>query len=319
MIHVGMAVSAILLFSSCGNEGGQKQSLPQGKVKIESISVAPKIAGRVESIYVQEGQRVREGDTLAVIAVPELAAKLQQANGAVVAAQGQLELAANGATTDQLMQVQSQLDAAVAQMDFAEQSFHRVKNMYRDSLIPAQQFDDAQSKYNMAKAQVNAIQAKQKEVRRGTRPEMIESARGQALRARGAKEEVLLAAKERFIVAPADMTVETITLKVGELATPGYTLLNGYAQNSAYFRFTIGETKINAYKTGDPVKIQVPNTHTVIAAKIAAVKQMPRYADNTSTAPNREVGEGFYELKVTPVQPSEAGALYNNSTVFLLK
>ena len=317
VLHTALAVSAGMLLISCGNKAQQKKQEPQGKVKIESISIAPKVAGRIERIHVQEGQQVKQGDTLAIIAVPEINAKLDQANGAITAAQGQLELAYNGATADQLLQIQSQVDAAVAQMEFAEQSYARVKNMYQDSLIPAQQFDDAKAKMNMAKAQVNALRAKQKEIRSGTRPEMIQSARGQVLRARGAKEEVLQADKERYILAPADMTIETISLKQGELATPGYSIMNGYADNSVYFRFTIGENSINAYKTGSIVKIKVPHTNKVITSNIVAVKQMPRYADNTSTSPNRQVSEGFFELKIVPVQSADAIGLYNNSTVLM--
>ena len=44
----------------------------------------------------------------------------------------------------------------------------------------------------------------------------------------GAKQEVLTAANEKLIIAPADMSIETISLQEGELLTPGYVLFNGY-------------------------------------------------------------------------------------------
>lgn len=291
----------------------------QGKVRMESIALAPKIAGRIERIAVAEGQAVRKGDTLAILSVPELTAKLEQANGAIEAAAGQLELAANGATSDQLLQIQSQIEAAEAQRDFAEQSLRRVENMFRDSLIPAQQYDEARSKYKMAEAQVKTLKARQQEVRAGARPEVLQSARGQLQRAQGARDEVLQAGTERYILAPADMTVESITLKAGELATPGYTLINGYSGNGVYFRFTVGESQVNAYAVGQRVQVAVPNTGKVLTSKVVAIKQMPRYADNTSTAPNRQVAESFYELKVVPDDAAAAAGLYNNSNVVLKK
>ncbi|WEK37870.1 MAG: biotin/lipoyl-binding protein [Candidatus Pseudobacter hemicellulosilyticus] len=306
-----------ILLVACQSGNPTQPALPQGKVKFESIAVAPKVAGRIEKLLVQEGMQVKKGDTLAILGVPEIAAKLEQAEGAITSASGQLDLAHHGATRDQLDQVAGQLDAAQAQLEFADQSFRRVENMYRDSLVPAQQYDEVRAKYNAAKAQVKALKARQQELVSGTRPETIRSAKGQLDRAIGARNEVLQADKERYLLAPADMSVESITLKEGELATPGYTLVNGYELNNTYFRFTIGENSINAYKTGDSFTIQVPNTSTSIRAKIVAVKQLPRYADNTSTSPNRQVGEGFYELKLVPLQPAEAKALYNNSTVLL--
>ena len=307
----------IFLLTSCKNQSEHQVTLPEGKVKIETISIAPKVAGRVQEVFVQEGQYVHKGDTLMVIEIPEIEAKMLQAVGAVEAAQGQLDLAHNGATKDQLAQIQSQLEAAQAQLDFAGQSMQRMQNMFNDSLIPAQQYDEVTSKYRAAQAQVNAIKSKQKEVTSGTRVETIKSARGQLQRAIGAREEVLQADKERYIIAPADMTVESITLQAGELATPGYTVVSGFTQSNVYFRFTIGERSINRYQIGQRVKILVPNTDRVIDSKIVAVKQMPRYADNTSTAPNREMGEGFFELKILPEVSETAKGLYNNSTVVL--
>lgn len=307
------------LFACGRNDKKVTENLPQGKVKFNSISVASKIAGRIEVINIKEGQQVHKGDTLMIIGVPELNAKLEQAAGAITAAQGQLDLARDGATTDQLTQIQGQLDAAVAQMDFAEQSMQRMQNMYNDSLVPAQQYDEVRSKYKAAQAQVKAIKAKQQEVRAGARPETIKSATGQVTRAIGARNEVLQANKERYILAPADMTIETIALSEGELATPGYALVTGFDNSGTYFRFTIGESAINAYHIDDAVTIAVPNTNKKIKGKIVAIKQMPRYADNTSTAPNRQVAEGFFEVKVVAINIADAGTLYNNSTVMLSK
>ncbi|MFT3678017.1 MAG: biotin/lipoyl-binding protein [Chitinophagaceae bacterium] len=313
---ISLFVSFILILASCSNKQ-QNAAGPEGKVKLESISVTSKIAGRIGKIYVQDGQSVQKGDTLAVINVPELTAKLEQANGAITSAEGQLSLARNGATGDQLQQIQSQLDAATAQLDFAQQSYIRMENMFKDSLIPAQKFDEVKSKYLAAQAQVNAIKAKQKEIASGTRPETINSARGQVERAIGARNEVLQAASETVITAPANMLVESVTLKEGELATPGYPIVSGYQKEQVYFRFTIGEKKINAYPLGKEVTIQVSGVDKTIPAKIVLVKQLPRYADNTSTAPNREIGEAFYELKIVPLQAADASGLYNNSSVFI--
>ena len=310
-----MILPAIVL-SSCG-EHEQTQISPEGKVKLETIDIAPKIAGRIEKIFIQEGQQVHKGDTLAIVSVPEIAAKLEQANGALEAAMGQLDLAKNGATEDQLQQVQSQVEAAEAQMLFARQSYHRLENMFRDSLIPAQQFDDARSKFEMSQAQVKAIKAKQKEILSGTRKETIQSAKGQVQRALGARNEVFQAEKERYLVAPSDMLIESVNLQEGELATPGYSFVTGTVNQSLYFRFSINEKEISQYKVGQKLNIGIPGEERIIAAKIVAVKQLPRYADNTSTAPNRKPGESLYEIRLRPEQVNETPGLYNNSTVFI--
>lgn len=311
-----LVVLASLGLSACTDVQPESDG-PEGKVKVETISVAPKLAGRIQKLYITEGQLVQPGDTLVVLDIPEIAARLEQAEGAVTAAKGQLSLAQHGATADQLQQLQAQVDAAEAQYAFAEVSYKRMQAMVADSLVPAQQFDEVKSKYLAARAQVAAVNAKRQEVQSGTRPETIASARGQLVRAEGARSEVLQAAGEAVILAPAVMVVERINLQEGELATPGYALVSGYLPQRNYFRFTIGERSINGYPIGQKVSIGVPGTATALPATVVQVKQLPRYADNTSTAPNREVGEAFYELKVVPEEASAAAGLYHNSTVFI--
>lgn len=307
-----------ILWTSCGVDTSSENKIEnQGKVKQETVSVVPKVAGRILQIFVSEGQSVKKGDTLAILDVPEISSKLQQAEGAILSAEGQLNLALNGATGEQVDQVQGQIDAAAAQLQFAEESYRRMSNMFEDSLISAQQFDEVRSKYKAAQAQVRALEAKKKEVQKGARPENIQAARGQVERAQGAKNEVMQAEKERYIIAPSDMRIESITLKQGELATPGYTIFNGFQTGSTYFRFTVSESKVNAFQVNQSVMVTVPFTKKNIEAKVISVKQLPRYAENTSTSPNYQLGESIFELKVVPLKAADAEGLYANSTVLL--
>lgn len=308
----------VVFTASCGNDTNTDASTEsQGKVKRETVSVVPKITGRLLQVNVREGQAVRKGDTLAVLEVPEISSKLQQAEGAVSSAQGQLNLALNGATTEQADQLQGQIDAANAQLQFAEESFQRMQNMYQDSLISAQQFSEVRSKYLAAQAQVRALQARDRELKKGARPENIQAARGQVERAIGAKNEVLQAQKERYIIAPSDMVIESIALQPGELATSGYTIFSGFQSASTYFRFTVSESKVNAFQLNQPVNVKVPYINKTIPAKVISVKQLPKYAENTSTSPNYKLGESIFELKVVPIHEPDAAGLYSNSTVLL--
>jgi HlyD family secretion protein len=132
-----------------------------------------------------------------------------------------------------------------------------------------------------------------------------------------AKNEIVQAQKEIYLMAPADMVIESITLKKGELALPGYTLFNGYQLAGTCFRFTIPESKINSYQVNQPLLVKVPFTQKTIRVTVASIKQLPRYADNTSAAPNYQLGEGLFEVKLLPVNTSEAEGLFANSTVLL--
>lgn len=309
-----ISLVAVFTLHSCKNDPITPY---RGKVKYEVISVSSKMAGRIDKIYVEEGQRVKKGDTMALINLPEVNAKLMQAEGAITAAQGQLNLAFNGATKEQLRQIESQLNSGKAQMEFAQESYNRLRNMYQDSLVSLQQFDEVKMKLQMAKAQVDALEAKRDEIQLGARSEQIEQAQGQLDRALGAKNEVQSASDEQYVIAPADMSVETISLEEGELLTPGYTLFNGYKTQNIYFRFTIPESRIYEFEVGEALTLVNPYTQEETQGKIVAIKQLAQYADITSTAPLYELSEAIYELKVVPTSDTGKQQFYTNATILI--
>lgn len=310
-------ISGIVSMSlaSCGSD--ETITDYRGKVKFETISVTSKVPGRISEIYVEEGQQVSKGDTLALLDIPEVNAKLLQAEGAITAAQGQLNMAVKGATNEQLGQLKGQLDAAKAQLDFAMESYNRMKAMFEDSLISQQQFDEVRMKRDMARAQYEGLEAKHKEISKSARSEQLDQAKGQLDRAKGAREEVLIAANERYIIAPADMSVETISLKAGELLTPGYTLINGYEKNSVYFRFTVAESKINDFEVGKVLTLINPYTKVEVESKIVAIKQLAQYANVSSTAPLYDLSESIYELKLVPTSNVADQRFFLNATILI--
>lgn len=316
-LHKNIIISCITLIAL--NSCGKTDSITpyRGKVKFETLSISSKHAGRIINIYVEEGQTVKKGDTLALVDIPEVTAKMKQAEGAITSAKGQLNLAFNGATVEQLNQINSKIDASRAQLDFAQESYNRLHAMYLDSLISTQQIDEVKMKRDMIKAQVAALEAKRNEVSKSARIEQIDQAKGQLNRAIGLKEEVLTAAKERYVIAPADMSIETISLHEGELLTPGYTLFNGYKKNSLYFRFTVPESKVYDFTVNKPLTLINPYTKEEINAKIVSIKHLAQYADITSTAPLYELSESIYELKVVATSDISKQQFYTNATILI--
>lgn len=305
----------VLTISACGND--EKISYNRGKVKFETISISGKLAGRVSKIYIKEGESVKKGDTLALLDIPEINAKMMQAEGAVTAATGLLNMASNGATLEQMDQINGKIDASKAQLKFAQKSYNRLQKMYADSLISLQQFDEVKMKRDMAKAQVSALEAKRNEVHKSARTEQLDQAKGQLKRAMGAKQEVLTAANEKLIIAPADMSIETISLQEGELLTPGYVLFNGYKKNSVFFRFTVPESKVYDFEVGKSLILTNPFTKEEVTTRIASIKQLAQYANITSTAPLYELSESIYELKVVPTSDIFEQKFYLNATILI--
>ena len=313
--YFSIAILVALLFNSCQSD--EKIKILEGKVKRENISIAPKVPGRIIEIRVKEGDNVKKGDTLAIIDIPEVEAKMQQAEGAVLSAKSQYEMALTGARKEQIEQVKAMYDAAKEQYDFADKSLKRIRSMFQDSLIAPQKYDEALAKHNAARAQLNAATAKKNEVLGGVRGEKIKMTEGQLKRAEGALKEAQIAHNERFIIAPINMSVETIALHEGELSLPGYNVFIGYAPKTTYFRFTVKESLLNKFEKGKIYNIELPFDKKSMKSKLVAVKQLASYANKTSAYPNYELGESVYELKFIPANKNEAEKLFNNYTAII--
>jgi HlyD family secretion protein len=313
LLTFGLVV--IIIISSCTEE--KNPNLIEGKVKRESTSIASKVPGRILEIRFHESDIVKAGDTLAVISFPEAEAKLMQAQGAYFSAKSQYEMSLNGATKEQVKQAIAGREAAADQFEFAKKSLDRLKNMYKDSLISAQNFDEAFAKFNGAKDMLDAARAKEDEVMAGVRNEKIKMAEGQMKQAEGAVKETQTAYNERYIIAPKDMMLESITLHEGELALPGYNLFVGSNVNEVYFRVTIPESEISNFNNGTIYKVELPFEKITVDAKLTSVKQLAHYADRTASYPNYEIGESVFELKLVPVSIKDIKNIYNNSTVLL--
>ena len=310
-----IAVASVLSLVACKNDNPDQ--LTEGKTKKEIVSFAPKVTGRILKIYVEEGQTVKAGDTLAMLDVPEVSAKIAQAKGATAAATAQAQMAKNGATADQLRQLKAKQKGLAEQFEFAQKSYKRASNMFKDSLMSPQSYDEIFAKYQGAKAQLDAVNAELHDVEIGTRIEKIEMALGQEDQARGALQEANVAYSERYIIATNDMEIETISLNVGELATAGYALFNGYIPNTTYFRFTIPESKISKYNKGMTVNMKSTYGNQEFSGKIVSIKQLTKYADITTAFPDYQPDDAVYEIKVIPTDSAKVNNILVNSSVTL--
>lgn len=294
-----------------------KTEVIQGKIEREQIGIVSKIPGKIIEIRIQEGDFVRKGDTLAILDIPEVDAKKSQAEGAVQSAKAQYDMTLKGATDNQLKQLDAKQKALKEQYELAQKSINRLSNMLKDSLVSQQMYDEAFAKYQGAQSQYLAVQAEISDVKYGARIEQQKMALGQQERALGALQEVSVADSERYIIAPQDMTVESITLKAGELALPGYTLISGTISESTYFRFTIPESRLSKVLKGQEVMVNVVYNKSQVKGKITSVKALGAYANIATAYPDYEIQESLFEIKISPIDVEQAKDLFTKTTVTL--
>jgi RND family efflux transporter MFP subunit len=115
----------------------------------QDIDVHAKVAGYIKVIHVDVGDHVKEGQTLAVLEIPELAAELAGTDAAVRAAQ------------EQIRRSQGDLDRAQSTHSAAHSAYHRLKQAAdtQPGLVAQQEVDDWQAKDLGAEAQVASAEA----------------------------------------------------------------------------------------------------------------------------------------------------------------
>ena len=105
-----------------------------------TVETVPKVAGRLDSVSVRLGDRVRKGQTLAKVEDRELLEQIRQA-------QASFDVAA--ATIRQ----------READLNLAKSNLDRARNLLERQLIPRQTFDDADARYQAAAAQLDLSKA----------------------------------------------------------------------------------------------------------------------------------------------------------------
>lgn len=311
-----LSIGILLTMISCSKEKIDPAFM--GKIERDQISVVTKVPGTMYKILVNEGDLVKKGDTLAILDIPEVDAKREQAEGAMKSAEAQYQMAVQGATAGQLRQLNNKVSGLKEQYDFAKKSLDRLEKMLQDSLIPQQQFDEVYAKFQGAKNQYEAAKTELEEAKTGARIEQQTMALGQQLQASGAISEVGAAEREKYMIAPQDMSVENINLKLGELALPGYPVIGGYIDESVHFRFTIAEEKLGNIQPGKDVRVKVIYKNSaLIDGKVSSVKALSSYANIATAYPDFDMQQTLFEVFVRPNNPEEVKDLITKATVSL--
>jgi RND family efflux transporter MFP subunit len=175
---------------------------------LDSVTLSPKIAGKVASVTVREGDTVRRGQVIVQIdpsdaidnvrqaqaglqaanarlsqartsvGVTEVqsGAAIQQAKAGLTAAEANYEKVKSGARTQERMMAENQVSTAKATLGNAQANLKRYKQLFTQGAIAASQLDTFQTQYDIALAQYNSAKANLSMVQEGARTQDVQSA-----------------------------------------------------------------------------------------------------------------------------------------------
>lgn len=233
---------------------GQSITLSSELVPFQEIDVYAKESGYVKKLMVDYGSRVKAGQLMAVLEIPELEAQLQEDDA-------EIKNAGN-----QVTRAQHELQRYQAQYKALHLEYTRLDGVFESQpgIVAQQEVDDAQGKDLAAASQVDAGQA------------ALEAAQSQ-----------LGAYKAKLVHDQSLFDYSKITAPFSGIVTERYanlgTLMQGGTGSSTQamplvklsqddlFRLVIPvpEAYVRYIKIGDPVNVRVPSLNRTFVGKVA--------------------------------------------------
>ena len=260
IIAVIVAAVAVIVIVSVASWLLTKASpmIIQGEVCATGYNASSKIAGRIEKMYVSQGDMVEKGELLYALSTPEIDAKLRQAEAARSAAGAQDRKAMAGARVEQIDAAHNMWQKAEAGLSLAEKSYQRVKNLYDEGVVPAQQYDEARANYEAMKATAAAAKAQYDMAVAGTRKEDKAAAAALLEQAASVVSEVEVYLSDAKVFSPVSGEVSTIIAEEGELVGSGYPVVALIDMDDVWVSFNIREDLLPKIHKGTRMKAYVP-------------------------------------------------------------
>lgn len=277
----------------------------EGQTDVTEYRVSSKVPGRIKKFYVEEGQYVHAGDTLAVLEAPEVTAKLEQAQAVENAAAAQSQKADNGARKEQIQGAYDMWQKAKVGVTIAEKSWARVKRLADEGVLPAQKLDEVTAQRDAAIATEKAAKSQYDMAVNGARIEDKEAARALVNQARGAIKEVSSYIKETYLLASADGEVTEIFPSVGELVGTGAPVMNVALMNDMWMTFNVREDNLKLFRMNQTVKVNIPALNKEVEAKVFYMKNLGSYATWKATKSTGQFDMKTFEVKVRPTKKVE--------------
>lgn len=222
----------------------------QGVVNCRTYRASSKIPGRIDSLYVAEGDMVAMGDLLYTLTTPELNAKLQQVSALEAAAEAINVEVDRGARKEQIEAARSMWQKALAGEELAQRSFERVKNLYEKGVVPRQQYDEALANMEAMRATVQAAKAEYDLARNGATREQKEAVAAKVREAQGAVMEVRSYMSDARVYAPVSGRIADVVSEHGELVGAGFPVVAILDLDNCWVSFNIRESNLHGIDVG---------------------------------------------------------------------
>lgn len=227
----------------------------QGNVEVRQVNLGFKVAGRIESLAVDEGAAVKDGQILATLDKVYFEDALAQARAQRDQARANLAKLEAGNRPEEIAQaaaVVAEREAAVANAKIA---LERNEQLSRTGAGTRRAYDDALAAFRQSTAQLNSAREALALMKAGARREDIAAARAQMAAAEAAVQVAERQLTDAVLHAPNDGIVLTRVREAGAIVNAGETVLVLSLTSPVWVRSYVSETELGRIRPGQEVLV----------------------------------------------------------------
>ena len=267
-IRIGLSILAtvVILFALIAGtrwlvHGRFVESTDDAYLRADQVSIAPRVSGYIDAIYVVENQKVVAGQPLLRIDPRNYAAALDQQTATVGARMADITAAENQIAQQQaqVLQIQAQLAGAQANERFTRGEAQRYKSLRDQGAETDERYQQALNEHNQALATVAAssesVRVAQRQV--ATLTSQVKQMRAQLEAAQAAATAARLNVDDTLVRASIDGRIGDSSARLGQYVQPGTRLMSVVPIQNIYLVANFKETQLKRMRIGQPAEVRV--------------------------------------------------------------
>lgn len=257
-----------------------------GRLEATEVTIATKLSGRLDAVYVDEGDFVNKGDKLALMQLNVLNAELEQAKAGVAQAMaGLAECQAQvGVKQSELAAAQATLKQQESSFEGAKKRFERAKELKKGQAISEQLYENDETNYLTHEAQLSAAQAEVMQAKAALNAAQAEVMAAQAniQSAKAKVARVQADIDDSLLVSPLKGRIQYRIAEAGEVLNAGGGVLNLVDLTDVYITFFLPESIAGKVEIGADVRIVLDALPDIpIPAKVSFVASVAQFTPKT--------------------------------------
>jgi len=246
-----IVIAAVVTFFVVVSRGRQTEGIfASGTVEATEADLGFQVAGRIESIAVQEGDRVERGAELALLDRTELAARRSAAQAQVAGARALLTELERGFRTEEVAQGRAALRAAEQNLANTRSDFERTQRLFDGGAVSQQVLDRQQTALELAQSEYDRAAEQLRILESGPRQERIAAQQAALAQAEAGLNQIDAALDYAIIRAPFAGVIAVRHREPGEAVPAGAPVLTLRNLDDRWVRIYVREDEVGRISLG---------------------------------------------------------------------